>query len=80
MGTSYEDQYTFLNISRSIILITRNVSDKSCKENQSTYLMISILFFFFENRAVYEINVETYSTAGEVTDGNMEHAYFTLDT
>ena len=72
MGTSHEDQYTFFIISRSIILITRNVSDKSCKENQSTYLMISI--FFFENRAVYEINVETYSTAGEVTDDNMAHA------
>ena len=31
----------------------RNVSNKSCRENQSKYFMFSN--FFFENRAVYEI-------------------------
>ena len=33
----------------------RNVSDKSCRENQNTHLCSITLFFFFsENRAVYE--------------------------
>jgi hypothetical protein len=77
MGTSYEDQYTFFIISRSIILITRNISDKSCRENQSIYLMIRNPLPP-ENRAVYEIMWK--HTAGEVTDDNMAHAYFTLDT
>ena len=31
----------------------RNVSGKSCKENQNTHFKFSILFL--ENRAVYEI-------------------------
>jgi hypothetical protein len=32
----------------------RNVSDKSCRENQNTHFVFRN-FFFFENRAVYEI-------------------------
>jgi hypothetical protein len=31
----------------------RNVSDKSCRENQNTFCVQQL--FFFENRAVYEI-------------------------
>jgi len=38
---------------RSVLLRMRNVSGKSCKENQNTCFMIN--FFFFENRSVYEI-------------------------
>jgi hypothetical protein len=30
----------------------RNVSDKSCRENQNTYLMFNN---FLQNRAVYEV-------------------------
>jgi hypothetical protein len=40
----------FLFISRLILLRMRNVSDKSCTENQNTHFVFSI-FFFFENRA-----------------------------
>jgi endoglucanase Acf2 len=51
-GTLHEDQYTFLIISHSFLLRMKNVSDKSCKENQNTY------FIFNENqntyRAIYE--------------------------
>ena len=36
-GTLQEDQYTFLIISRSIILKMRKSSDKSCRENQNTH-------------------------------------------
>ena len=32
----------------------RNVLDEGCRENQNTYFMFSA-FFFFENRAVYQI-------------------------
>jgi hypothetical protein len=49
-GTLHEDQYTYLIISRSILLRMRNVSDKDFK----THTLCSITFFF-ENHAVYEI-------------------------
>jgi hypothetical protein len=53
-GTLYEDQYTFLITSRSVLLIVKNISDKSSRENQN------IRFVFNnppppENRAVYEL-------------------------
>jgi len=44
----------FLIISPSFLLIMRNVSDKSCRENQNTHFVFSN-FFFPENRADYEI-------------------------
>ena len=53
--TLHEDQYTFLIISRSVCLRMRNVSDKSCRQNQNTRIMFNNFFLFFENRAVYEI-------------------------
>jgi len=34
-GTLHEDQYTFLILSRSILLGNRNVADKSCREDQN---------------------------------------------
>jgi len=36
-GTLYKDQYKILIISSSVLLIRRNVSDKSCRENQNTF-------------------------------------------
>jgi hypothetical protein len=33
----------------------RNVSDKSCRENQNTHFMFSNLLFFSENHVIYEI-------------------------
>jgi len=53
MATVYEDQYTFLIISRSVIIRIRNVSDKSCSGNQNTHFMLNNVFV--KNRAVYEI-------------------------
>ena len=52
-GILHEDQYTFLTISRSVLLRMRNISEKSCTENQNTRFMF--VDFFFENRALYEI-------------------------
>jgi hypothetical protein len=37
MGTLRDDQYTFLIISRSVIIRMGNVSEKSCRENQNTF-------------------------------------------
>jgi len=66
-----------LIVSCSVILRMRNVSDKSCRENQNTNFVFSSIFpkisqFFLDN-------VETHSTAGQATDGNTEHADCVLD-
>jgi hypothetical protein len=42
-GTLHEDQYTFFYISRSFLLVIKNVSDKRYRENQNTHF---ILIFF----------------------------------
>ena len=55
-GTLHEDQYIFLIISRSVLLRMKNVSNKSCRENQNTHLTPNN--FFFENFTVYEIKWE----------------------
>ena len=44
-GTLHADRYTFLIISRSILLRMRNVSDKSCREIK-THILYSVSFFF----------------------------------
>jgi hypothetical protein len=40
-------------MSGSILLRMRNVADKSCRENQNIFCVVT--FFFFENRAVCEM-------------------------
>jgi hypothetical protein len=45
-------EYIFFISPRSFFLRMRNVSDKSCRENQNTYFVFSKSVF--ENRAVYE--------------------------
>ena len=54
MGTLHEDQYTFVLISRSFLHTMRNIQTKDV-EKMKTHILCSITFFFFENRAVYEI-------------------------
>jgi hypothetical protein len=39
----HEDQYTFLSLSHSLLTM-RNVSDKSCRENQTTHFMFNNFF------------------------------------
>ena len=58
-----EDQYTFLITFRSVLLRTKNVSDKSCREIQNTHFMFNN-FFFFENRAIYEIRLNNIVVLG----------------
>ena len=52
--TLHEEQYTCLILSRWILLRMGNALHKSCRENQNTRFVF-IMFFFFENCAVYEI-------------------------
>jgi hypothetical protein len=52
-GILHEDLYTFMIISRWILLKMRNVPHKSCRESQNTHFMFNN--FFPESRAVYEI-------------------------
>jgi hypothetical protein len=43
-STLHEDQYTFLVISRSVLLRMRNVSDTGCRENQNTHFVFGNSF------------------------------------
>jgi len=43
-GTLREDQYIFMIISRSVLLRMRNVSDRSCRENQNAHFMLNNFF------------------------------------
>ena len=45
-STIYEDRYTFLIVYRSVLLLMRKVSDKSCAENQNIHCMFTNFFFF----------------------------------
>jgi len=51
-GNLYNGLCAFKIPSRCILLRKRNVSDKSCNENQNKFY---VQHFFPENRAVYEI-------------------------
>ena len=63
-GTSHEEQYTFVIVSRSVILRMKHVSDKSCTENQNTHIMFDNVVF--ENCAVYEIMWENAVERGRL--------------
>jgi len=56
----------------------RNISDKSCRENQNTRFVFGN--FFFENCTVYELMWEKPCRTEQATDGSMAHAYCMLDT
>ena len=53
MGTSHEAQYTFLIISRSVLLRIRSVSHKICRQNRKTHFTLNNPFI--ENCAVCEM-------------------------
>ena len=75
MGTSHEDRCTHI-ISVSVLLTTRNISDKCYGEDQNTRLMYNpvfpkiVVFFLF--------NVDEYGRTRQVTDDNMAHAHCML--
>jgi hypothetical protein len=49
-GTLHEERCTFCVIYCSFLFIMRNISDKSCRENQNTHFVFGN-FFFLENGA-----------------------------
>jgi len=58
----------FLNLSLSVLLGTRNVSDKLRKENQNTHFVFNNnSLFFFENCDVHEIMWKNYCKARQAT-------------
>jgi len=66
-------------MSRSVPLRMRTVSDKRCRENQNSRVMLNDLFFFRKSCRLRD-NVEKYCRAGQTTDDNMVHAHSTLGT
>jgi len=75
IGILHKDQYTFLIISCSLLLRIKNVSDKSCKENQNTHFMFKN---FLSNCAVHEITWKNIVELGG--PHNMVHVHCMLDT
>ena len=67
-GTLHEDLYTFMIISRSILLRMRNVLDKLVEEIE-THILYSKTFFQKWCHLWY--NVKKYGTAGEASDDNI---------
>jgi hypothetical protein len=58
-GLSHDELCTFMIISRSVLLRMRNVSDKSCTENQNTHFLCSVTLFFRKSCRLWD-NVEKY--------------------
>jgi hypothetical protein len=56
----------------------RNFSDKTFTGNKNTHFVFTN-FFFFENRAGYEIMWKKFVEGGQATDDNMVHAHCMLD-
>ena len=67
-STLHEDLCTCMIISRWILKM-RNVSGKSCWENQNTHFMLCN--FFFRKLCRLCDNVEKYGRTGQATDGNI---------
>ena len=78
MGTLHEDQCTFFIMPRSVRGRMRNVSDKSCRENQNTHFIFSnILFLSPESMSFMR---ECGKILWQATDGNMALAQCMQDT
>jgi hypothetical protein len=75
MGILRDNQYTFLIIPRSVMLRMRNVSEKSCRENQNTHF----IFSDFSKIIFFMRYVEKYCRARQTTDDHMAHVHCMLD-
>jgi hypothetical protein len=66
VGTLYEDLCTLMILSCSVLIRMRNISDKSCTENQNTHFVFNTFSF----RKLFRLwdNVEKCGTAGQATD------------
>jgi len=64
-GTLHEQQIAFVTACRSVLLKTRNVSDKSCRENQTTH-------FMFNNVSILKsCNLRGNVVVGHANDDNI---------
>ena len=43
-GTVHEEVCTLMIISRSVLVMMRNVADESCRQDQNTYIMFNNFF------------------------------------
>jgi hypothetical protein len=79
-GHFTKDEYAFFIISRSVLLRMRNVSDKSCRENQ-THTLCSVSFFFSKIvQFMRKCGKIEYSRAGHRWLYSTAHAHCMLDT
>ena len=76
-GTLREDWYTFMIISRSVLLRMINFSYKSGRENQNTHFCSKS--FFPLKTCLFLDNVEKYCRTEQATNGNMAHAHSVMD-
>ena len=71
-GYCTEDQYTYMIISRSVLLRMRNVLDKRCRENQNTHFMFNNCFSKIVPLMRY---CGKHCRSGQATDDNMAYAH-----
>ena len=71
MDTLHEDRFTFLIISRSVLVRMRNVSDKNFRVNQNTHFMLIFFFFFLKINPFFSDNVEKYCRTRHAPDDNI---------
>jgi transposase len=70
-GTLHEDLCAFMIISFSMLLETRSVWDKSCRETQNTHLMLNNIFFPHRKSCRLWNNVEKYGKAKQATNDHI---------
>jgi hypothetical protein len=69
-GILHEDVFTLVIVSRRTILKMRNLSDRSCRENQNTYFMFNNFFFFRKSCLLWD-NLEEFCSVGQNIDRNI---------
>ena len=70
MGTLHEDVLTFMTISRCFLHRMKNVSSKSCRENQYT---LSCSLTVFRKSCRISDNIEKYRGAREAAENVQAH-------
>ena len=76
MGTIHENQFTFIIISRSVLLRMKNISDEFVEKIKTNFTFSK---FFFDKSFHLWDSVEKYGIAREAKDGTRAHAHCMLD-
>jgi hypothetical protein len=56
-GTLLKDEFIFIIIPRSVLIIMRNFADKTYRENKNTHFKFNNVF---ENPAIYKIRLKSF--------------------